>query len=51
MAKQAKSVEPQVADRCNRWMSDMGLDYKLDLSGCRRMVFSFSGAVRLGSER
>ena len=30
MAKQAKSVEPQVADRCNRWMSDMGLDYKLE---------------------
>ena len=30
MAKQAKSVEPQIADRCNRWMSDMGLDYKLE---------------------
>ena len=30
MAKQAKSVEPQVADCCNRWMSDMGLDYKLE---------------------
>ena len=33
------------------YYSGLGLDYKLDLSGCRRMVFRFSGAVRLGSER
>ena len=30
MAKQTKSVEPQIADLCNRWMRDMGLDYKLE---------------------
>ena len=29
VAKQTKSVEPQIADLCNRMMSDMGLDYKL----------------------
>ena len=29
VAKQTKSVEPQIADLCNRWMRDMGLDYKL----------------------
>lgn len=30
MARQTKSVEPQIADLCNRWMHDMGLDYKLE---------------------
>lgn len=30
MAKQTKSVEPQIADLCNRWMRDIGLDYKLE---------------------
>lgn len=30
MAKQTKSVEPQIAELCNRWMRDMGLDYKLE---------------------
>ncbi|WP_454935174.1 N-6 DNA methylase [Actinomyces oris] len=30
MAKQTRSIEPQIADLCNRWMRDMGLDYKLE---------------------
>ena len=30
MARQTKSVEPEIADLCNRWMHDMGLDYKLE---------------------
>lgn len=30
VAKQTRSIEPQIADLCNRWMRDMGLDYKLE---------------------
>lgn len=30
MARQTKSVEPQIADLCNSWMRDIGLDYKLE---------------------